>query len=124
METNEKEAKKLNPVLALVAERLHKLITEQVKWIETQDKLVTAFILTGNTNGNAFDLRQNVQALETGKNTLASLKNHFEAAVEMSYDEYCKGINVATVLTTEERLVKTLLSYVDERIAQVVTKQS
>lgn len=95
--------KSLNKVTEAIALKVHQKIQEQVSWIEQQENQVTESIIGVSKNG--YDLRQNIQALGTGKATLSYLKEHFEAFVGISYDEYCEGVNIEKVLTPEEKLL-------------------
>ena len=93
----------LNPLQKAVAEKIHTQITESQKWIESQEKLITDVILGGPDN--SYNLRQNCQALDSGHCAMSSLKAHFESFVGITHDRYCEGIEVAKVVTPEEKLL-------------------
>lgn len=105
--------KTLNKLTAQVAKQIHSAIIEQVEWIKNQEEVVTKSVMGNTING--FNLRQNVQALETGKSTLSHLKTHFESFTGITYDSYCEGINVEKVITPEEKLLEAIKELVSNK---------
>lgn len=104
----------LNKITQAIAERIHLKIKQQVNWIKDQDKVVTENILGNSTN--TFDLRQNVQALKTGENTLTYLKETFESTVGISYDAYVESIGEKKITTPEEKFLNAIREVVRTEI--------
>ena len=64
-----------------IAINLDSFIQSQIKWIEKQESIVLSLIMAGTqsaTDSKGYDLRQSIQALETGRTTLAYLNTYFE----------------------------------------------
>lgn len=106
----------MNKLTKKVAERIAAKIKEQYNWIENQENTVTESIL-GDVN--QYDLRQNIQALETGKRTLTALKDHFEEFAGISYDDYCAtNPEAVKVKTAEEKLLEAIKEIINGKEPQ------
>jgi hypothetical protein len=97
---------KLSTLQAMVAERMHLSIQEQVMFVKRQESIVNECLI--GLKPNPYDLRQNIQALETGKSSMSALKGMFQTHIGISYDDYCDSIEVEKVVTAEERLIQAI----------------
>jgi len=93
---------KLTPLQKSVAEKLNALIVEQNQWIEITNKEVQKGLIGCCTNG--WNLRQNIQALNTGKLTLTALRDSFTENIGMPYEVYVEDNKKADKPTIESRL--------------------
>lgn len=106
----------MNKYLKIVANRLHKVIQEQHEWIEMQEMIVDEFIATGVNpeQGSKWDLRQCIQALNTGKMTKDTLLSKFEQEIGMTYeqfiDEYQKESKV--VVSETDKLARKIAEFI------------
>ena len=97
------ENKELSKFQLNMAERISAKIKTQHEWVSAQEQVVFNAVIGEQT---PFDLRQCVQALETGKSTLKALKVCFEEAVGVDYDTYCvENITAKPVVTAEDKLL-------------------
>jgi hypothetical protein len=94
---------KLNKLQTIVADRLNSSIKEQNYWIKKQTKELDDSIIQGSSNG--YNLRQTIQALETGKTTLTHLIATFEAYVGINYEDYCASIKEDVIATPADLLL-------------------
>jgi hypothetical protein len=82
----------LKPLEAMVANKIHKSIVEQHEFIAKQDENIAECLIGDRHNG--WNLRQNVQAGETGKEALKSLLKLFKDYVGVDHEEYLKHLKV------------------------------
>jgi hypothetical protein len=109
------EVKKLSRVQMMVAKQLAATITECQKYVVKQTEVVDMQLLGAKLN--AFDLRQNIQALETGKRTLNHIINHFEENVGMTYDDYCTANpEVMKADRVEDMLLSAITQLIDSKL--------
>lgn len=105
----------MNKYVKIVANRLHKLIQEQQDWIEKQEFIVDEFIATGvNPEVNQkWDLRQCIQALNTGKMTQQTLLDKFDQEIGMPYSQYVEEYQKQDkpVESEIEKLAKKLVEF-------------
>ncbi|MHA2401953.1 MAG: hypothetical protein ACXADH_03095 [Candidatus Kariarchaeaceae archaeon] len=106
---------KLSKLQEKVAKNIQKHIEETKRWLDQQEEEVNEVILSGQSGGRGYDLRQTVQAYHTAKNTLSHLINTFEEYVGCTYEAYCEAYDVKKIETVEEKLV----SVVKDLIAKV-----
>lgn len=101
-----KKTIKLSTLQAMVAEKMHHSIQAQVTFVKAQEVAVNEILI--GMKPNPYDLRQNIQALETGKTSMSALKVMFQTHIGISYDDYCDSIDVEKIVTAEERLVQAI----------------
>ena len=73
-----------------VANNLDRMIQDQISWIEKQEEVVSEALLTGHSGNNGYNLRQNIQALQTGKTTLVHLNSYFLDFTGQTHEEWIK----------------------------------
>ena len=94
---------KLSKLQMTAAKNIVGHITSQKKFIERQQEVVDKAVL--GDMSSEYDLRQNIQCLETGKRTLEHLTAHFEEYVGCTYEQYCDENKIEVVETPESKLV-------------------
>lgn len=104
----------LNPLQLKVAENIAEKIKEQDVWIEKQEKIIIDSVLGSSKTG--YDLRQTVQATNSGKLTRDALVNYFNQLVGITYEDYCKvNDKVVKVVTTEQALLNAISNLIDSK---------
>ena len=115
--SNNKIDNNLTPLQAKVAIKIAGKIAEQETWIKSQESQVLDAILGDSKTG--YDLRQMVQALNTGKMTQQALTNHFVELVGITYEDYTKLDDKAVkIVSPEEKLLQAISNLIDSKLAK------
>ena len=107
---------KLSKLQETVAKNLVKYIEDQKSFIERSENTVTESLLGGGSS--SYDLRQNIQCLETAKNTLHHLLTNFEEHVGVAYEAYCDANKIEKINSP----IEDLTSAVKELITKLAVK--